>query len=139
MSVRRFTRAEASATLPYVRRVAADLARDHRAWRELLERYEWVAAHRGPDGASDDDEAAQMERAVEDLARRIDGWLAELATVGAVAQRYGEGGIDFPGLLPDGTAVRWSWRLGEPDVVHYRVGDDDTAPRIPLDAAPTEV
>ncbi len=131
-----FTLEEAIATLPYVRRIAADLSREYQAWQQVLLRYELTVMHRrpDPDGLPPDDGAAALEQEAAALATRIEHYLSELRGVGAIAVEYGEEGIDFPGVLA-GQPVRWSWRLGEPTITRLRRGDDPESRREPIDAA----
>jgi hypothetical protein len=135
VTARLFTLADAVATLPYVQRVATDLLREYRTWQEVLGRYELAAAHRRPDDDDEDatDPAATLEQEAARLATSIDGYLAELAAVGAVANAFGVGGIDFPGEL-DGAPVRWSWMPGEPTITHLRAGHTGDAERVPVRA-----
>jgi hypothetical protein len=135
MSTRLFTLDEAIATLPYVRRIAADLSRDYRAWQQVLVRYELTVMHRRPDadGLIHHDEADAIEQEAAALATRIQHYLDELAGVGAIAVNYGESGIDFPGVHA-GHTVRWSWMLGEPTITRFKRDDDPDGRRETLDA-----
>jgi hypothetical protein len=135
VSTRRFTLDEAIATLPYVQRIAADLARDYRDWQQVLGRYELTVMHRRPDaeGLIHHDEADAIEQEAAALATRIQHYLDELAGVGAIAVTYGEAGIDFPGVHA-GRSVRWSWMLGEPTITRFKREDDPHGRRESIDA-----
>jgi hypothetical protein len=120
-ALRVFTLEEANRTLPYVRRVVADLVRDYRDWHDTLAAYELAAARRraAADGAPDDGgEAARLEHRAGVLARAIEDYLGEITAVGAEVKGFGEGLIDFPGEV-DGRQVRWCWMLGEAAVEHW--------------------
>lgn len=130
---RLFTLDEANRTLPYVRRVTADLVRDYRDWHDTLAAYELASAKRraAADGApGDGGEADRLERRAAVLAKAIEGYLAELGAVGAEVKGFGEGLIDFPGEL-DGRPVRWCWMLGEAEVAHWHDADSGFAGRQP--------
>ncbi len=135
MTQRLFTLDEAIATLPYVRRIAADLTRDYRAWQQVLLRYELTVMHRQPDadGHAPTDEADALEREAAALARRIEHYLGELRGVGAIAAAYGEDGIDFPGVHA-GRNVRWSWKFDEPTITRLKRDDDPEGRRALIDA-----
>jgi hypothetical protein len=131
-----FTLEEANRTLPYVRRVVADLVRDYRDWHDTLAAYELASARRRAmaDGAPDDGgEAVRLERRAAVLAKAIEGYLAEITAVGAEVKGFGEGLIDFPGEV-DGRSVRWCWMLGEPAVEHWHDPESGFAGRQPTES-----
>lgn len=131
---RQFTIEEANRTLPYLRKVVADLVRDYHAWQDTLARYEVAAARRraAEDGApADDGDAEHLENEAVALAGAIESYLAEIAAVGAEAKGFAEGLIDFPGEL-DGRPIRWCWMLGEPSIEHWHDADAGFAGRQPL-------
>jgi hypothetical protein len=132
--LRRFTLEEANQTLPYLRRVVADLVRDYHTWQDTLARYEVAAARRRAaedGGPGDDGEARRLECEATALAGAIESYLAEIAAVGAEAKGFAEGLIDFPGEL-DGRPIRWCWMLGEPAIEHWHDADSGFAGRQPL-------
>ena len=133
--VRQFTLEDANRTLPYLRRVVADLVRDYHAWQDTLAKYEVAAARRraAEDGAPGDaGEAERLERHAAALAGAIESYLAEISAVGAEAKGFAEGLIDFPGEV-DGRAIRWCWMLGEPAVEHWHDADAGFSGRQPVD------
>jgi hypothetical protein len=141
MSPRLFTHDEAEATLPYVRRVVADLVRDFRDWQDVLCQYELAAARvRASEdgGPTDSGEALALEQRAGQLAAGIERYIAELNAVGAEPRSYGEGLVDFPGER-DGYPVRWSWRLGETGIAHWRDSSGDDAERHPLSDHPATI
>jgi hypothetical protein len=116
-----FTLDEANRTLPYVRRIVADLVRDYREWQDTLAQYELAAARvrAAADGVSlDSGETERLEARAAELAGGIEGYLAEIAAVGAEVKGFAEGLVDFPGEL-DGRQIRWCWMLGESSIEHW--------------------
>lgn len=121
MQERLFTLDEANRTLPYIRRVVADLVRDYREWQDTLAQYELAAARvrAAADGVSTDaGDAQQLEARATRLANGIETYLAEIGAVGAEVKGFAEGLVDFPGEM-DGRSIRWCWMLGEPAVEHW--------------------
>ena len=131
---RLFSLEDANRTLPYVRRVVADLVRDYHAWQSTLAEYEVAAALRravDDGGPGDSGEAARLERVASGLAVVIESYLAELVAVGVEVKGFPEGLIDFPGEL-DGRPVRWCWKLGEASVQHWHDAESGFAGRQPV-------
>ena len=136
MTARLFTLDEANRTLPYIRRVVADLVRDYREWQDTLAQYELAAARvrAAADGASGESgDAARLEARAAVLATSIEAYLAEIATVGAEVKGFAEGLVDFPGEL-DGRKIRWCWMLGEAAVEHWHDPESGFAGRQPVTA-----
>ncbi len=128
---RLFTLEDANRTLPYIRRVVADLVRDYREWQDTLAQYELAAARvrSAADGMSaDSGDAGRLEKHAATLASRIETYLAEIATVGAEVKGFAEGLVDFPGEL-DGRRIRWCWMLGEPSIEHWHDSESGFAGR----------
>jgi hypothetical protein len=137
--VKQFTLEEANRTLPYLRRVVADLVRDYHAWQETLAKYEVAAARRRPaeNGTpGEEGDAERLERHAATLAGAIESYLAEISAVGAEAKGFAEGLIDFPGEL-DGRQIRWCWMLGEPAVEHGHDAETGFSGRQPVDGLAT--
>lgn len=114
MPRRHFTEQEANATLPFVERVVRDIVADYSAWKDALERYELAIA-----GATvqtgEPIEAARLRLHVDDLAERIEGFIAELEQVGCALKEFEDGVVNFPARVDD-REVALSWRLGESSV-----------------------
>lgn len=114
MPRRHFTVQEANATLPFVERVVRDIVSDYAEWKDALERYELAIA-----GATvqtgEPAEAERLRLHVDDLAERIEGFIAELEQVGCALREFETGVVSFPARLDD-QDVALSWRLGEPEV-----------------------
>ena len=133
---RLFTLEDANRTLPYIRRVVADLVCEYREWQDTLAQYELAAARvrSAADGVSGDSgDAARLEARAAALAKRIESYLGEIAAVGAEIKGFAEGLVDFPGEL-DGRKIRWCWMLGEPAVEHWHDSDTGFAGRQPVTA-----
>ncbi len=131
-----FTIDEANRTLPLVRKIVQDIVDDYRHWKEALARYELAAAsQRSASGESD--EVVTRRREVDDLAERINGYIAELEQVGCVLKGFDEGLVDFRGRIEQ-RDVWLCWRLGEPDVSHWHELDAGFQSRQPIVPAHAE-
>lgn len=129
-SVKRFTVEQATNTLPLVRRIVEDLVVTVGRWQERIREYELASASVTP-GATDP-RAAELEREAEQLAREVDGFVAELGSLGIEVKDYAQGLIDFPAER-EGRLVYLCWRLGEPTVQFWHEVDAGFAGRRPLD------
>jgi hypothetical protein len=128
-----FTVESANRTLPLVRRIVEDLVRQYGLWQKRLTQCEVAAA--GSQSAQRG-EAAALQREVQALAAEIEGYVEELASLGAEAKAPLDGGlVDFPGEV-DGRRVYLCWRLGEPSVQHWHEIDAGFAGRQPLRTLP---
>lgn len=123
-----YTPASANAALPYVRRVVADLVRDHAAWRAST-----AAAAPTADAAADADAPALRRRAAH-LADDVRSALAELAALGVECKGLDVGLVDFPAVV-DGVPAYLCWQLGEPAVAWWHRRDAGFAGRQLLAAA----
>src|SRR5207249_6088027 len=81
-----FTLAEANKTLPLVKRIVADIVALHPQWRDLVSRYELVAAQAKPDWG-ESREQLDLRHQVETVARQINDYLLELEQIGCVLDR----------------------------------------------------
>lgn len=125
----RFTVDDANRTLPLVRRIVSDAVRDYWRWQEKVREYEEVAANRLVDQPNED--ADRLEREATDLAREIDGYVAEIRDLGVDMKGFGTGLVDFPGEM-DGKPVMLCWQLGEESVQYWHEEDAGFAGRQPL-------
>jgi hypothetical protein len=112
-----FSLAEANKTLPLVKRIVADIVALHPEWRDLVSRYELVAAQSKPDWGESPEQLA-LRSQVETSARRINDYLLELEQIGCVFKGFDQGLIDFYGKL-DGRDIFWCWKAGEERVDHW--------------------
>lgn len=127
---RYFTVAEAERTLPLVRRIVADLMSLYRQWRELVQRYELVAAQSRPDWGESPEQLA-LHREIDEIAGRITEHQRELAAVGCIFKGFEEGLVDFYGKL-DGRDILWCWKQGEERIGHWHEIEAGYAGRRPL-------
>jgi hypothetical protein len=121
-----WTPEKANKALPLVRRITEDLVMQHRKWSELVERFELASLRSTAERA--DPEAELLAREVQQAAREIQGFLAELASLGVECKSLEQGLIDFPGER-DGEPVYWCWMRGEERVAHWHHRDAGFAGR----------
>ncbi len=125
----RFTVDDANRTLPLIRRIVGDAVRDDWRWQDKVREYEEVAANRLVDEANED--ADRLEREAQQLARDIDGYVAEIRQLGVEMKGFDTGLVDFPGEV-DGRPVLLCWQLGEESVQYWHEEDAGFAGRQPL-------
>jgi hypothetical protein len=125
-----FTLAEADRTLPLVSRIVADITVLYPQWRELVYQYELAAAQAKPEWG-ESPEQLDLRFKIEDIARRITAYLAELEAVGCVFKGFQEGLVDFYGKL-DGRDVFWCWKQGEDRIEHWHEIEAGFAGRQPI-------
>ena len=130
MAKRYFTLEEANRTLPLVRRIVGDIVTDYRGWKECLARYELAAAYRRPE-QGESAEAASLRERVDEIAQRINGYIAELEQVGCVLKGFDDGLVDFRSRL-EGREVYLCWKLGEGEIGHWHELDGSYRNRRPL-------
>ncbi len=124
-----WTPERANKALPLVKRITEDVVMSYRRWQELVERYE-VASLRST-GTKVDPEAEVLARDVQQAAREVQEFLAELAELGVECKGMEQGLIDFPGER-DGVPVYWCWMRGERSVAHWHTRDAGFAGRQPI-------
>lgn len=127
-----YTLDQANATLPLVRRIVEDIVTNHQRWRERILEFDLLASTVRADAPSG--RATELERETQALARDIDAFERELASLGITLKDRRLGLIDFPAML-DGRQVWLCWRLGEPDIRFYHELDAGFGGRKPLAAA----
>lgn len=125
--MKRFTVDQANATLPLVRKIVADVVREHARWREKILELDLAASNAEADGGN----AQRIEREVQSLAREIAGFQRELGSLGIELKDPRLGLIDFPSDM-NGRQVLLCWRLGEPEVAYWHEVDTGYAGRQPL-------
>jgi hypothetical protein len=124
-----FTVEQANRTLPLVRKIVEDVVHQHRRWREAILELDLVASSIRADDPSE--RATALERAVQALAREIDGYKRELEELGIQLKDPRLGLVDFPSEMA-GRHVLLCWRLGEPEVQFWHEVDSGYAGRQPL-------
>ena len=131
---RPFTAESANRTLPLVRRIVEDLVRQYGRWQQRLAESEIVAA--SIQSAEDRAALVALQRELQTLAAEIEGYVEELASLGAEARvPLDTGLVDFPGEI-DGRPVYLCWRLGEPAVQYWHELDAGFPGRQPLQSLP---
>lgn len=126
-----FTIEEANRALPLVRRIVADLRDEYQTWRELMARYEIIAAGTRA-YLGEDQHEVELRHELADRAARLDGLLEELKAVGCELKDFELGLVDFYALLDD-RLVFLCWRLGEPRIEYWHEVDAGVAGRQPVD------
>lgn len=124
-----WTPERANKALPLVRRIADDLVLAYRRWQELVEQFELAALRSTAEQA--DPEADRLQREIQQRAREIQGFEAELTSLGVECKSYELGLIDFPGER-DGEPIYYCWQRGEPTVAHWHARNAGFAGRQPL-------
>ena len=124
-----FTVDDANRTLPLVRRIVGDVVRDYWRWQEKIREFEEVAANRTVGEPNED--ADRLEQEAQQLARDIDGYVAEIRELGVQMKGFDTGVVDFPGEI-DGRPVLLCWQLGEESVKYWHEEDAGFAGRQPL-------
>ncbi len=122
-----FTLADANRTLPLISRIVNDLVARYPAWRELVDEYELMSSIQRVDDP--DPRLGELERSVSALAREIDGYIHEVAELGAeVRSPLDSGLVDFPGRH-DGRSIFFCWKMGEETIEHWHERDGGFAGR----------
>ena len=130
MPTKYFSLVEANRTLPLVRRVVADIRTLFPQWRDLVYRYELVAADARPEWG-ESPEQVKLRADIETVARDINGFLEELEQIGCVFKGFEEGLVDFHGKL-EGRDILWCWKVGEESITHWHELDAGFAGRRPV-------
>lgn len=125
-----FTLSEANRTLPLVKRVVQDIGSYYPAWKDLVSKYELIAAKARPDWG-ESREQLDLKAQIDAVARKINACLVELEQVGCEFKGFEEGLVDFHGRLDD-REILWCWKLGETRVSHWHELDAGFAGRQPI-------
>lgn len=125
-----FTLSEANRTLPLVKRIVQDMASFYPSWKDLVSRYEVIAAEARPDWG-ESPEQLSLKSQIDDVARRINACLVELEQIGCEFKGFEEGLVDFHGKLED-REILWCWKMGEDRITHWHELDAGFAGRQPI-------
>ena len=125
-----FTLDQANKTLPLVRKIVTDITALHPVWRDLVYRYELVAAQSDPKWGESTEQVA-LRTQIEAVARQINGYMVELEEIGCVFKGFEEGLVDFYGQL-DGRDMFWCWKQGEERISHWHELEAGFAGRQPI-------
>ena len=124
-----FTVDHANRTLPLVRKIVDDVVREHRRWQEAIVELDLIVS--GVRADLPDSRATALEREIERMARDLDQFEHELATLGIQLKDRRIGLIDFPSEM-DGRRVLLCWQLGEESVQFWHDEASGYAGRQPL-------
>ncbi len=114
-----FTVQEANAMLPLVRAIVADLVELSREVLDRRHRLSFLLAGRNPDNRDlYQQELVQIQAEMEKDKQRLREYAEELRTLGVEVVDGPEGVVSFPSVL-EGRRVCLSWKLGEPEVLHW--------------------
>ncbi|MGQ0648043.1 MAG: DUF2203 domain-containing protein [Gemmatimonadaceae bacterium] len=117
--------------LPLVSRIVRDILDHYREWQQTVEGFEMATALSRADRPSA--EADVLQRRAQELAREIQGFLAELTSLGVEFKGFELGLVDFPGDI-DGQQILWCWKYGEPSVLYWHDAVAGYAGRQPVEA-----
>jgi hypothetical protein len=127
----RFTLEMANRMLPLVSRIVRDILDHYRQWQQTVEAFEMATALARTDRPSAESEA--LQRRAQDLAREIQGFLAELTSLGVEFKGFELGLVDFPGDI-EGHQIFWCWKYGESSVQYWHDASSGYAGRQPVEA-----
>ena len=126
-----FTLEMANRMLPLVSRIVRDILDHYRNWQQTVEAFEMATALSRADRPTAEAEA--LQRRAQELAREIQGFLAELTSLGVEFKGFELGLVDFPGDI-DGQQVLWCWKFGEPSVQYWHDAASGYAGRQPVES-----
>jgi hypothetical protein len=127
-----FSIEQATAMLPLVSVIAADISQLSRDLIERRRRLEYLMAGRNPnDHDVYHEELVQVQADLERDSRTLRDYIGELQKLGVEPANGPEGLVDFPSIL-DGRKVALCWKLGEPEVTYWHDRDAGCAHRRPL-------
>ncbi len=128
--IRLFTVEKANRALPLVRRIVEDVVTEHPRWKDLVSRYELLAAGTRPEWG-ETAELRGLRKEIDAVAERINGYLRELEQIGCQLKGFEQGLVDFYGQH-EGRLVFLCWRRGEEQVSHWHELDTGFAGRQPI-------
>ena len=129
---RMFNVEDANATLPLVGAICRDLSSLSHEVIERKERLSVLLA--GRDENRDDpyrQELVQIEEELKLDTARVEEYVQELRDLGVEPKGGMEGLVGFPSMM-DGRVVFLSWKLDEPEVLHWHELEEDFSGRQPL-------
>ena len=130
-----FTIQEANASLPLVRAIVKDLTE---LAGQVVQRRDRLSSlpPRPACGPNDPyrEELLQIADELKKDSRRLREYVEELLELGVKPRSITQGRVDFPAIL-DGRPVYLSWKLGEPEVLHWYDREASFGDRCRLEAA----
>lgn len=125
-----FTLAEANRTLPLVRRIVQDIMAAYPQWKDLVARYELIAAQAKPEWGESQEQLA-LKHEIDAVAGKINDYLGEIEQIGCEFKGFDEGLVDFHGRL-DEREILWCWKVGEERIGHWHDLEAGFAGRQPI-------
>ncbi|MBI1854246.1 MAG: DUF2203 domain-containing protein [Planctomycetes bacterium] len=137
MARRVFTPEEANKTLPLVRRIVADVVSAHREIQRLHAEYHQRSSRLPERAAMSKADREALEIRVQEQVGQLQGFRAELKSIGCILKDEEKGLLDFPGKI-EGRDVWLCWMLGEDTVGFWHELDAGFTGRQPLPRTVTD-
>lgn len=131
MARRVFTREQANAALPRVRRLVEQLVERRADQLAARARLAELGSRVAGNGGVRPEQPAALGRAAATAEEGLREALAALTALGVVVKDIDTGLVDFPAVR-DGTPVLLCWQLGEDEVGYWHGLDEGFAGRKPL-------
>lgn len=128
-----FSPEEANRTLPLVKRIVADIVEQHKAFSATRAEYAKLQSQKSLD-PSQKGRKAELESSIKSSVAEMQGYVAELESLGIAIKSFDEGLIDFPSSR-DGREVFLCWKHGEDSVEFWHEPDKGYAGRQPIEKA----
>lgn len=127
-----FTLSQATAMLPLLRLIVADIRLAHRELSERrLEFHRLLRRSEGKTSQWHDDEVEETRADLQTESRQLDAYIIELEKLGVTLRSAEEGVINFPTKI-DGQLAFYVWKLGEMDIAAWHGVDESFSDRKPL-------
>lgn len=132
-----FSLEQATAMLPLLRLIVADIQLAH---RELVERrlqlHRLIRRREGKLTQFHDDEFEETKQDVQTEARQLEAFIAELEKLGVLLRSAEDGIVAFPSVI-NGTFAYLCWQLGEKEIGFWHAADETFADRKSLESLRT--
>lgn len=111
-----FTYEQATAMLPLLRLIVADIQLAHRELSERrLELHRLMRRRDGRSTKFHDDELEETRLDIQTEARQLDAYILELEKLGVTLRSAEEGIVNFPTII-NGVPAFFCWKLGDMDI-----------------------
>jgi hypothetical protein len=128
-----FTRVEAAATLPLVRRIVSDLVSLNQSISTQRAQIREIDRMTATIPLADyRDELGDIRSSLRNDEASFEKCMAELISLGVIPHDPIDGGVDFPGVL-NRRNVRYCWLPGEPTIEFWHEIDEPCANRQTID------